>query len=203
LVIVLYIAIAIVVVGSLTPQEIVGSSDVALAKAAEASLGGVGYTLVAFAALLATLSATNATLYGAARLSFTLATEGELSPAFRHKEWKQPVGLHVTALVGLVLAVSLPLSSISTVCSAIFLTVFAVVNAAAVTVAAKIGANRVISGIGALGCVGSLGVLLVRSWRQDLVGLGVLAGLVVTALVVERSVLRARREPGAAWGEAS
>lgn len=193
-VIVLYVAIAAVVVGSLTPEEIAQSADVALAKAAGASLGQLGFTLVAVSALLATLSATNATLYGAARLSFTLATEGELSPAFERKEWNQPIGLHITALVGLALAVGLPLTSISTVCSAIFLTVFAVVNAAAFKASKEILARRWVAGVGALGCAVSLVVLVVRSTSQDPVGLIVLSVLLISALTTEHVVLRRRRQ---------
>jgi amino acid transporter len=192
-VIVLYVAIAAVVVGSLTPEQIAGAADVALATAAGTSLGRVGFTMVAVSALLATLSATNATLYGAARLSFTLATEGELPPGFETREWNQPIGLHVTALAGLALAVALPLTSLSTVCSAIFLTVFCVVNAAAYKAATAIGARRWIAGLGAAGCFGSLAVLVVRSLREDPVGLIVLAALLAGALTAERAVLRRRR----------
>jgi len=192
-VIALYVAIAWVVVGSLTAEEIAGSADVALAEAAGASLGRLGFTMVAVSAVLATLSATNATLYGAARLSFTLASEGELPAGFERKEWNQPIGLHVTALVGLALAVSLPLSSISTVCSAIFLLVFAVVNAAAWKSASAIGANRWVAGLGSLGCLVSLGALVVRSLSRDPVGLIVLAALAVGALAAEWLVLQKLR----------
>jgi amino acid transporter len=193
LVIALYVAIAWVVVGSLTPEEIAGSADVALAKAAGASLGQVGFKMVAVSAVLATLSATNATLYGAARLSFTLATEGELPAEFENKEWNQPIGLHITALVGLTLAVALPLTSLSTVCSAIFLIVFAVVNAAARKSATSIGARPWVAGLGALGCVASLIALVVRSLRDDPIGLIVLGALVIGALGAERLVLRRHR----------
>lgn len=193
LVIVLYVAIAAVVVGALSPEEIVRSADVALAKAAGASLGQVGFTLVAVSALLATLSATNATLYGAARLSFTLATEGELTSTFERMEWNQPIGLHITALVGLALAVGLRLTSISTVCSAIFLIVFSVVNAAAFKAAKAIRAQRWLAGMGVLGCTVSLFVLVMRSVSEDPVGLIVLLVLLVSALMTERTVLRQRR----------
>ena len=195
LVIVLYTAIAGVVVGSLTPEEIVRSSDVALAQAAGSSLGQAGFKLVAVSALLATLSATNATLYGAARLSFTLATEGELISEFEHKKWNQPIGLHITAMVGLALAVALPLTSISTVCSAIFLMVFSVVNAAAYKSATVIGAKRWVAGLGAIGCAASLIVLVVRSLSDDPVGLIVLSALMGSALIAESLVLRQRRQP--------
>ncbi len=190
IVVVLYVAIATVVVGALTPAEIAGSADVALARAAGATLGPVGFTLVAVSAVLATFSATNATLYGAARLSFTLASEGELPRAFEATTWRQPVGLHATALLGFALAVLLPLTSLSTVCSAVFLAVFAVVNGAAFKVAPTIGARRWLAGLGVVGCSASLATLLVRSARDDLPGLVVLAVLVTAALLVERVVLR-------------
>ena len=77
-VIVLYIAISIVVVGSLSSEEIAAAADFALAEAAAASLGDFGFTLVTISAVLATMSAINATFYGSARLSFTIAQEGEL-----------------------------------------------------------------------------------------------------------------------------
>ncbi|MCB1009211.1 MAG: amino acid permease, partial [Acidobacteria bacterium] len=196
LVLALYVAIAAVVVGSLSPERIAADADVALAVAAGASLGHAGFTLVAISALLATLSATNATLYGAARLSFTLATEGELTLAFERKEWNQPIGLHVTALVGLALAIGLPLTSLSTVCSAIFLLVFAVVNAAAFRSATTTGGGRWVPGLGVLGCAGSLVALLQRSVARDPVGLIVLAALIASALATEHFVLRRRRRAG-------
>ncbi len=131
LVVVIYVAIAAVVVGSLDPQQIVAASDYALAEAANASLGSFGFMLVGFSAVLATFSAINATLYGAARLSFTLAVDGELPAAFRAQPWHEPIGLHVTAVLGAAIAVGLPLASISSVASSIFLVVFAFVNVAA------------------------------------------------------------------------
>lgn len=193
LVIVLYVAIAAVVVGSLSTKEIASSADFALAQAASASLGSAGFRLVAVSAMLATLSAINATLYGASRLSYTLAREGELPERFEHLRWNSPDGLHITAFLGLILAVGLPLSSISTVASAVFLGVFAVVNAAAAKASADIGASKLLSQVGSVGCLLSLVVLIGRSASQDRAALVVLATLVVAALSVERWLLAKHR----------
>jgi amino acid transporter len=114
-----------------TPEEIAASQDFALAKAASASLGQFGFVIVAISAVLATFSAINATLYGASRLSFTLATVGELPRQFRLQPWHQPVGLRTTAGLGVAIAVGLPLESISSISSSVFLIVFTVVNTAA------------------------------------------------------------------------
>jgi len=197
IVIVLYVLIAIVVVGSLSPAEISRSADFALAEAASTALGSVGFKLVAISAILATLSAINATLYGAARLSYTIAAEGELPERFEHLRWNEPIGLHITAGAGLLVAVALPLTSISALASAIFLIVFAVVNAAAFRAGADIGARRVIAAMGAIGCLGSLSVLLVRSSADDPVAVVALVGLLAAALGAEHLYLG--RRSGRLW----
>jgi hypothetical protein len=78
-VILLYVMVAAVTVGNLPVAQIVDAKDYALAEAARPFLGSFGYLLITVAALLSTLSAINATLYGAARLSYTIAKDGELA----------------------------------------------------------------------------------------------------------------------------
>ena len=189
LVIALYIAIALVVVGSLSPAQIVHSADFALAQAASTSLGHFGFVLVAISAVLATFSAINATLYGAARLSLTIATEGELPHGFEKRTWNQPVGLHLTALIGLVMAVTLNVESISALASAIFLTVFAVVNAAAFK-CETVRWVRVIAGLGVVGCVASCAIVVIHSFTDDPMAMFVLGGLLVSALIAEHLILK-------------
>ncbi|MFZ0487058.1 MAG: APC family permease, partial [Arenicellales bacterium] len=72
-VILLYLLVAAVTVGNLPLAKIVAAKDYALAAAARPVLGQSGFALIAVAALLSTASAINATLYGAARLSFVIA----------------------------------------------------------------------------------------------------------------------------------
>ena len=193
LVVVLYAVIAIVTVASLSPDQIARAADFALAEAASTSLGQFGFTLVAISAVLATFSAINATLYGTARLSFTIAYEGELPGTLEKRTWNQPVGLHITAGLALALAIAMPVESISAMASAIFLAVFAVVNAAELKTEASWGMARVIAGAGILGCGGSLLVLLARSTGKDPAAMLVLAALVTAALVSEHLVLKHRR----------
>ena len=193
LVIALYVLIAGVVVASLSPDQIARAADYALAEAASTTLGRAGFVMVGVSAVLATFSAINATLYGAARLSATLATEGELPADFRRRSWDQPVGLPVTAALGVAIAVGLPLASISTVCSAIFLAVFAVVNAVAYHAGSDARVARPVAGAGVIGSVASLVVLLTDAGRHDVVALAVLVVLLGTAAAAERYVLRGHR----------
>jgi amino acid transporter len=180
---VFYVAIAAVVVGSMSAEEIVKSADFALAEAASGPLGSVGFTLVAVSAVLATFSAINATLFGAARLSFSIASEGELPPQLERRTWSQPIGLHITVATSLALAVGLGLSSISAIASSIFLLVFAAVNIAGVVDSGH-PVSRVVAGLGALGCVVAFVVLTVETVRDDrvaIIGLVVLITLVLAA----------------------
>jgi len=193
LVTVLYVLIAVVVVGSLGPTDIARTQDFALAEAASATLGHVGFTLVAVSAMLATLSAINATLYGAARLSFTLASEGELPERFEHVRWREPIGLHVTAGAGLTIAVALPLGSISALASAIFLVVFAVTNLASARVAGRSRLLRAVGFAGAIGCLAACGVLIATTAVDDPTAVVALAGLVAAALGAEHLFMKHRR----------
>lgn len=193
LVLVLYVAIAFVVVGTLTPQQITESADYALAEAASSSLGKIGFTLVGLSAILATLSAINATLYGSGRLASTIATEGELPETFATQVWSQPIGLYLTAGLALAIAVGLPIESLSSLSSAIFLMIFAVVNMAAVRCGPDAGISRPIASLGAAACIGAFVVLVVRSIDAAPASMVVLVLLLTAVLVVEHGYLKHQR----------
>lgn len=160
-VIVLYVLVALVAVGALPVGEIVSAKDYALAEAARPSLGHAGFILIAIAAMLSTASAINATVYGAARLSYVISKDGELPKNLEKKAWGEPIeGLLITSGVTLLIANFIDLSSMSTMGSAGFLLVFAAVNGANVLLAKNTQSNRFISIIGVGLCFGALGALI-------------------------------------------
>lgn len=184
-VIILYALIAIVVVGSLDASAIASAQDFALAEAAKPSLGQLGFTIVGIAAVLATLSAINSTLYGSARLSYTIASEGELPKLLEKKIWNQPIGLLITAGLALALANLGDLSSISTMGSAGFLIIFAMVNLANFAKSKEINSNRVIAGLGVLACVFALLALILHTLTNAPSQIFVLIGMIALAFVIE------------------
>ena len=186
LVIVLYVLIAAVTVGNLPVQKIVASKDYALAEAAKPAMGNAGFTLIAVAALLSTASAINATLYGAARLSYVVAKEGELPRALEKKIWKEPVeGLLITSALALVSANLLNLSSISTIGSAGFLLIFAAVNGANALMHRETNSNRYISIVGVLVCLGALFALIWQTAITEASNLWFLAAMIAVSFVIE------------------
>ena len=160
-VIVLYVLVAVVTVGTLPVNKIVDAKDYALAEAARPALGQIGFILIAIAAMLSTASAINATIYGAARLSYVIAKDGELPKTLETKIWGKPIeGLLITSGVTLLIANLADLSSMSTMGSAGFLLIFSAVNGANVLLANETRSKRLLSLIGAGLCFGALGCLI-------------------------------------------
>jgi amino acid transporter len=185
-VVALYVSIAMIVVGSLATSAVVAARDYALAEAARPFLGDAGFKLIALAAVLSTASALNATLYGAARLSYLIAKDGELPAVLERKIWNKPLeGLWITAALTLVLVNTLDLSSISNVGSSGFLIVFAAVNWANARLGHAAGEAWQLSAIGAVACFAALTALLWQTlatapWKLLLVG-----GLLSAAVGIE------------------
>ena len=194
-VIALYVLVALVTVGNLPMDKIVAARDYVLAEAARPFLGQAGFTLIAVAAMLSTASAINATLYGAARLSYCIARDGELPATLERKVWGQPVeGLLITAGLALLVANAFDLTSIATLGSAGFLLIFAAVNAANARQASHTGSRGWISVTGAIACLVALGALI---WQTSMTApekLWVLAAMVALAVMIEGTYRLAKRE---------
>jgi len=160
-VILLYILVALVTVGSLPISKIVNARDYALAEAAKPSMGSFGFTLIAIAALLSTASAINATFYGASRVSYNIAKDGELPEILEKKVWNKPIeGLLITSVFTLLIANLSNLSTISTMGSAGFLLIFAAVNAANARMYKNTESRRWISVLGIIACLAALAALI-------------------------------------------
>ena len=195
-VIALYVLVAVVTVGNLPVASIVDAKDYALAAAAEPFLGNAGFSLIAIAALLSTASAINATLYGAARLSYIIAQEGELPEVLEEKVWRKPiVGLLITTGFTLVAANSLDLNSIATIGSSGFLLIFTAVNIANARLAGHTGSLRWLSWLGALACLIALIALLWQTEMQTPLKILILVAMLGASTGIEGvyRVLRRRR----------
>ena len=194
-VIVLYVLVAVVSVGSVLVAQLVQARDYALALAARPALGSVGFKMIAIAAMLSTASAINATLYGTGRLSAAIARARELPERLGEPIWNRPLaGLFITAGATLVLANVLNLASISTMGSAGFLIIFGVVNVAEARTSQERSSRARVSTVAALACAAALMALIAKS------GVGAdafLAAMVALAFGIEAGSRRltGRSEP--------
>lgn len=184
-VIVLYIIIAMVTVGSLAFSAIATAEDYVLAEAAKPMLGQLGFTIITVAALISTFSAINASLYGGSRVNYEIAEDDELPHQFTYKFWNQPIGLMITAIATIVLVNTLHLESISTAGSVGFLLIFAVVNFAGYRLRASTGSSAAIPLIGAIACFLAMIALIVQHYSKSPLDVYIAVGIIALCLLGE------------------
>jgi amino acid transporter len=188
----LYVLVAFVAVGNLSPDAIVRDRDYALAAAAQPFLGTAGFKLIAIAAVVSTASAINATLYGAAKFTFLMARDGELPERLGRPVWNRPIGgLVATTLGTLVIVNTVAIEGISLMGSAGFLIVFAAVNLAAVRLTGRRPLARLVSLAGAAACAGCL-VALVAYAAVEIPGQLAVLGALLALAVGGEALIRLR-----------
>ncbi len=185
-VVILYILVALVTVGTLPVSRIVEAKEYALAEAAKPGLGAIGFNLITIAALLSTTSAINATLYGSARFSYIIAKEGELPEFIEHKIWRKPLeGLFITSGAVLFAANFFNLSDISILGSSGFLLIFAMVNFANVKMAKETSSKKWPSMFGGIVCLVALALLIIKIASDTPKKILIIVGMLVLSLVIE------------------
>ena len=185
LVVILYVCIAIITVGSVSFDAIGKAQEYVLAVAAEPVLGKIGFVIISITALISTFSAINATLYGGSRVNYELAEEDELPHEFTKICWNQPIGLLLTSLLTLALANTLNLESISTAGSAGFLWIFALVNLANYRLASKTQSKKIVSGLGFSLCLVALAALFWQQFNSNRIGVYTVLCIFLIAYFVE------------------
>lgn len=179
-VILLYLAIAVVTVGSLAFADIATAQDYVLAEAAKPKFGQAGFTIIAIAAMISTFSAINATLLGGSRVNYEVAEDKELPTYFTKQFLGKPIGLAIIAMASILIANTIDLESISTSGSAGFLLIFGMVNYVGYKKYQEINSNKYISFIAFLLCMTAFSILIVQQFQKN--PFGVIAALCIFAL---------------------
>ena len=184
-VILLYLAIAVVTVGSLDFAAIATAQDYALAEAAKPKFGQAGFTIIAIAAIISTFSAINATLLGGSRVNYEVAEDKELPSEFTRTLWGKPIGLAIISATSVLLAVSVDLESISTSGSVGFLLIFAMVNLVGYKKAKEINGKKIISLFAAILCFAAFVILLIQQLETSPVGIYIAIGVFTSCFIAE------------------
>ncbi len=191
-VILLYLAVSVAVIGNLAVKDILAAKDYALAEAAKPFLGNFGFRLIAIGALFSTASAINATLFGAANVSYMLAKDGELPEVFSHVIWQGGTGgLLITSSLVIMFILFFDLSGIAMMGSGAFLLIYASVNAAHLRLIPKTGAKKSIVWLSIISCLvmaGILGIYIFQNSRPAFMTMFLLIPLCLGAEWVYRSI---------------
>ncbi|MEW6406467.1 MAG: APC family permease, partial [Chloroflexota bacterium] len=185
-VILIYVAVSVAVIGNLKVPAILAAKDYALAEAAKPFLGDFGFRLIAIGALFSTASAINATLFGAANVSYMIARDGELPRVFSWRLRQDATGgLFITAGLVIVFILFFDLSGIAMMGSGAFLLIYACVHAAHLRVLAETGGNKWIVGLSMVSCLAMFAVLSVYIYENSRPALITMIALVPICLAAE------------------
>ena len=150
LVILLYLALALAIRGNLSPEQLVRYADTAVATAARPVLGSIGFTIVAIGGLLATVSATNASLFSVLNLNSDLAQRGRLPRQFADPMQHVPRGFLLAVATAIALIVGFPLNAIASLAGITFLIAYLAVFAAHWRLRPTAGGSRILIVLGAV-----------------------------------------------------
>lgn len=187
IVIAIYIAVSIAVIGNLSIQQIYAAGDDALAAAARPFLGEFGYKLIAIAALFSTASAINATLFGAANVCYMIARDGELPARFERTQWKNATdGLLITTMLVIIFIQSFDLSGIAMMGSGAFLLIYAAVNAGHLRIIEKTKAKKSIVWLSLLSCLIMFVILEIYTYQKSPFALYTMIALFIFSFAAEK-----------------
>lgn len=190
----IYITLALVAVGNLTPAEITAAEEYALASVAQPIMGKVGIVLVDVAALLATSSAINGTVFGASRLMAVIAEQRMMPAALtRRSESGIPwVGVLTLTVFGVLFTVAGSLEAIAAFSSMTFLLVSLSVSIANLRLRQRTNCACwiVIGGVALM--VSTIVLLCSYLWLHSRTILYLILGLYLLVFIAERLFNRFR-----------
>jgi len=189
IVIAIYLAVSITVIGNLPISVINSSGDYVLAEAAKPFFGESGFKLIAIAALFSTASAINATLFGAANVCYMIARDGELPAYFDRCEWRNATGgLLVTTLLIILFILFFNLAGVTMMGSGAFLLIYAAVNASHLRILTQTGAKKSLVMISLILCLILFGVLEVYTYQHSHSAVFTMIGLLIGSFILERAL---------------
>jgi len=184
---ILYVGISALVIAILPGHTIIVDAGHVLANAGQVALGRIGFLAVAAAAILATSSAVNATLFAASNVAYDEARNGEPPRVLTSTIGRNGTASRlVSAGIVIILVVFFPLNAVGQMTSLAFLVIYGAVSVGHLRVRARTGARAwplVLAGLFNLLLFGFLFDHLIRS--GDMSAWITLVGCLVGSFIVE------------------
>jgi amino acid transporter len=168
IVVLIYVALSIVAIGSISVEKLVAAEEYALAVAVEPFLGSSGRILVSLAALLATSSAINATMFGASRMMAEMASDDAAPIAFSFRSRVDVPWIAILTIT--ILAIGLTalggLQLIAAFSSMTFLIVSLAVSIANFRLRSQTGSRAVLVAVGMVLILATIVIMCIYLWRH-------------------------------------
>jgi amino acid transporter len=185
---VLYVALAVGVFGTLTVEEVIKNADTALAVAAYPIFGAAGVILISISALFSTTGAINSQLYASIGATYAMAKDGTLPPVFAYKRrWRTggTQGLVISSILILALALLFDVAAIASIGSAVALAIFTLITIAHLRMTKETGASKIVL---VFSLIGTVLAILLFCWNTLITSpqtFAILVATIILAWVVE------------------
>lgn len=193
IVIVLYVALALMVAGAASADKLTSAGPMLLAEAARGAFGDIGFNVLLVSAVVSTVTCINGGLFGVTCISYTLAEKGELPARFMQEIRASTRGLTISAALVLVMVNFMTLMTVVSIGSATSLLVYSLVNYGAFRVLRDTDANRILISLSVLACAVAIAVWLIYTFRNSPGSLAIFFSFLVAAFVAEGLLQRFRR----------
>ena len=190
IVIVLYVALALAVVGSVGDEELTSSGAMLLAVAARSAFGEIGFTILLISAVVSTVTCINGGLFGVTRITYTLAEKGQLPSRFKREIGASTRGLTISAVVALIMVNFMTLTTVASLGSATSLLVYSLVNFGAFRLIKEKGRSRVLIMLSVVACLLAILVWMTYTLKTSPGSLWIFLSFLIIAFVAEALLQR-------------
>ena len=190
IVIVLYVALAVGVTGTVDSQTLTSSGSMLLVEAARIALGPLALKLLLISAVISTITCINGGLFGITNITFTLAEKGQLPPRFQEELRASTHGLSISVVIALVMINFLTLTTVASLGSATSLLVYSLVNFGALRLIQGSLAKRALISLSVVACVFAITIWVVYTLRSSPSSLAIFGFFLAASFVAETLLQR-------------
>jgi len=192
IVIVLYVGLALAVVGVVSEEQLVSSGPTLIAVAARSIFGELGFTVLLVSAVISSVTCINGGLYGITSTTYTLAERGQLPPRFMRTIGASTRGMTFSAVLALILINSFSLETVASIGSATSLLVYSLVNFGALRLVERKGWRRIVILTSVLACSFTVLVWILYTLKTAPTSLATFFSFLIIAFVAESLLSRHR-----------
>jgi amino acid transporter len=189
---VLYVALALAVVGSVGDDELRSSGAMLLAIAARENFGEIGYVVLLISAVAATATCLNGGIFGVTNITFRLAERGQLPERFKREIRASTRGLTISAVLALLMVNFMSLTEVASLGSATSLFVYSLVNYGAFRLIKQRGVHRVLIVLSVVACVSGVLAWVLYTLNHSPHTLFIFVSFLIIAFVTESLFQRFR-----------
>jgi amino acid transporter len=185
IVIVLYVALALGVIGTVDTQTLTSSGPMLLVEAARTAFGPIALKILLISAVISTITCINGGLFGITNITYTLAAKGQLPSRFQESLRASTHGLTISVVIALVMINLLSLTTVASLGSATSLLVYSLVNLGALRLIRGSALKSTVIALSVAACLFAIAIWVIYTMQRAPSSLGIFAFFLVASLIAE------------------